>query len=141
MFKLPVYFISDNHFKLNNNPSEKERRDHLYKVFSNIKETGGTLIIGGDFLDFWYDYGSNYIQGYDDIFEALSDLNNSGIKMTSGKSNIILGNNSFMEKTSGNNNIFIGNGSANDIVGYNDNDADGMMVINNNFKILLYKHK
>ena len=57
--------------------------------------------------------------------------NNSGIKMTSGKSNIILGNNIFMEKTSGSNNIFIGNGSANDIVGYNDNEADGMMVINN----------
>ena len=55
MLKQPVYFISDNHFKLDITSDEKERRSRLYQVFEKIKTTGGTLIIGGDFfLIFWF---------------------------------------------------------------------------------------
>ena len=88
----PVYFVSDNHFHFNHKYNELKRREKLFQLFTEIKKTSGTLIIGGDFLDFWYDYGSNYIQGYDDIFEALSDLNNSGIKI-----HYILGNHDFWD--------------------------------------------
>ena len=49
VLKLPVYFISDNHFKMDINKSEKDRRKKLYHVFDKIKSSGGTLIIGGDF--------------------------------------------------------------------------------------------
>ena len=36
--------------------SEKKRRDKLFHVFDKIKTTGGTLVIGGDFFDFWFNY-------------------------------------------------------------------------------------
>ena len=37
MFKLPVYFISDNHFMMDLNDAEKDRREKLFYVFDKIK--------------------------------------------------------------------------------------------------------
>ena len=54
--KLPLYFISDTHIGMQINESEIKRRNRLYKLFDNIKLTGGTLIIGGDFFDFWFEF-------------------------------------------------------------------------------------
>ena len=51
--KLPIYFISDNHFLLENSKLELERRLKLFQLFCEIQKTGGTLVIGGDFFDFW----------------------------------------------------------------------------------------
>ena len=51
--QLPIYFISDNHFMLSKNELESKRRRKLFDLFVKIKKTGGTLIIGGDFFDFW----------------------------------------------------------------------------------------
>ena len=50
MLTLPLYFISDNHFKMDIDASEKDRRRKLYHVFDKIKLSGGTLIIGGGFF-------------------------------------------------------------------------------------------
>jgi len=72
--QLPVYFISDNHFLLENNDLENKRRKKLFQLFSKIKKTGGTLIIGGDFFDFWLEsfYGiPNY---YHNILAELEKL-------------------------------------------------------------------
>ena len=88
----PVYFVSDNHFHFNNQFNESERREKLFRLFEEIEQTGGTLIIGGDFLDFWYDYGTDVIQGYEDIFDALSKLNESGVKI-----HYVLGNHDFWD--------------------------------------------
>ena len=92
MFKQPVYFISDNHFKLKNNPSEKERRDRLYQVFAHIKKTGGTLVIGGDFFDFWFDYKSIVPNGYVDLMDQLENLSQSDIPI-----HFILGNHDYWD--------------------------------------------
>ena len=35
--KLPIYFISDNHFLLENNTEEKGRRKKLLNLFEKIK--------------------------------------------------------------------------------------------------------
>ena len=51
--KLPLYFISDCHVGITLNDKEKKRREKLFFIFNKIKRTGGTLIIGGDFFDFW----------------------------------------------------------------------------------------
>ena len=75
MFKQPVYFISDNHFTLDIDLHEKVRRNRLYQVFEHIKSTGGTLVIGGDFFDFWFDYHYVLPAGYVDLLEQLHQLN------------------------------------------------------------------
>ena len=72
--KKPIYIISDNHFLLEVSDQEKKRRKKIFNLFSHIKKTGGTLVIGGDFFDFWLEsfYGiPNY---YSDILEELKAL-------------------------------------------------------------------
>ena len=49
------------------NESEIKRRNRLYKLFDNIKLTGGTLIIGGDFFDFWFEFGKKAPKIYSDV--------------------------------------------------------------------------
>lgn len=92
MLKLPVYFISDNHFKLDIDSSEKERRDRLYQVFEHIQSTGGTLVIGGDFFDFWFNYRYVLPAGYVDLLEKLYQLNQSGINI-----HFVLGNHDYWD--------------------------------------------
>ena len=92
MFKLPVYFVSDNHFKMDVNDSEKERREKLYHVFDKIKSNGGSLVIGGDFFDFWFNYRYVIPAGFSDILEQLENLNNSGISI-----HFVLGNHDFWD--------------------------------------------
>ena len=87
MLTLPVYFISDNHFKMDIDKSEKERREKLYHVFEKINSTGGTLVIGGDFFDFWFDYRYVVPSGYVDLLEQLDHLHKSGIPIHCRQSN------------------------------------------------------
>ena len=70
--KLPIYFISDNHFQMIDDPVENNRRKKIFSLFAKIQSTNGTLIIGGDFFDFWFDYGYFIPQEYNDLFEKLS---------------------------------------------------------------------
>ena len=88
----PVYFISDNHFQFSDNYNEKYRRELIFSLFEKIKKTGGSLIIGGDFLDFWFDYGETNIDGYENIFDALNNLNLNGIEI-----HYVLGNHDFWD--------------------------------------------
>ena len=79
--KLPVYFISDNHFLLDYNEAETERRNKLFNLFEHIKKTGGTLIIGGDFFDFWLQTFSGIPKYYDDIIRNLQSLSEQNIEI------------------------------------------------------------
>ena len=88
----PVYFISDNHFQTTDLHNELERRLLLFNLFEKIKVTGGSLVIGGDFFDFWFDYGNPQMQGYESIFDALEQLNLNGIEI-----HYVLGNHDFWE--------------------------------------------
>ena len=92
MLNKPVYFISDNHFQLEINSDEKERRNRLYKVFNKIKITGGTLVIGGDFFDFWFYYPHMVPPEYADLMEELRSLNESGISI-----HFVLGNHDYWD--------------------------------------------
>jgi len=92
MFKLPVYFISDNHFKIVVDESESNRREKLFHVFEKIKKTGGTLVIGGDFFDFWFDYRFVIPSGYIDILYQLKQLSQLGITI-----HYILGNHDYWD--------------------------------------------
>ena len=78
----PFYIISDNHFMMKDTPSEKNRRNKLFEVFKIIKSKGeGTLIIGGDFFDFWFEGKHVVPKGFKSLIDALSDLNQSGVQI------------------------------------------------------------
>ena len=77
--KLPLYIISDNHFMLEDSLEEQSRRKLLFELFEEIKKTGGTLIIGGDFFDFWVEFMTGPPLYYDDILGELETLKNNNI--------------------------------------------------------------
>ena len=89
----PYYIVSDNHFSMNNDSKENKRRDKIFQVFDKIKSKGkGSLIIGGDFFDYWFEYKNQIPSGYDSILNALEDLYNSNIKI-----HYIAGNHDFWD--------------------------------------------
>ena len=73
--------MSDNHFKLDINSYERERRNRLYQVFEKIKSSGGSLVIGGDFFDFWFNYKDSIPLGYIDLMEQLENIEIGFIKI------------------------------------------------------------
>jgi len=80
--KLPLYFISDCHMGMKIDSNELSRREKLFKTFDKIQQSGGTLIIGGDFFDFWFEFSRvNTPQIYQDVFQELSKLKNSGVEI------------------------------------------------------------
>ena len=99
--KLPVYFISDNHFLLEQNKYESERRNKLFNLFDHIKETGGTLIIGGDFFDFWLQTFFGVPKYYDDLINNLKALNENKIEIHYIAGNHDFWDFGFMKKTFG----------------------------------------
>ena len=88
----PIYFISDNHFMKKSDPFEKKRRKIFYSLLHEVKESKGTLIIAGDFFDFWFDYRGYIPKEYLDIFEKLKDLKDNDIKIY-----YILGNHDYWD--------------------------------------------
>jgi len=89
----PYYIVSDNHFSMNNDSKEDDRREKIFKVFNKIKIKGkGSLIIGGDFFDYWFEYKNQIPSGYDSILNALKDLHNNNIKI-----HYIAGNHDFWD--------------------------------------------
>lgn len=77
--KLPLYFISDSHIGMEINQPEIKRRQKIFQLFDKIKLSGGTLIIGGDFFDFWFEFGKKTPDIYKDIFKELESLKDNGI--------------------------------------------------------------
>ena len=81
LMKQPLYFISDNHFMMNFDEKELSRRKLMYNLFDEIHKTGGSLIIGGDFFDFWFDYKHVIPKYYHDIICRLRKLSVDGIEI------------------------------------------------------------
>ena len=90
--KLPIYIISDNHFLLDKDKLEEERRTKLFKLFQKIKNTGGSLILGGDFFDFWIEFKFGYPSCYEDILNELEILHNNNIEI-----HYVLGNHDYWD--------------------------------------------
>ena len=72
--KTPIFFVSYNHFHKLISDFEHIRRNIFYSLFNNIADKKGTLIIGGDFFDFWFDYKGYVPSEYVDLFEHLKNL-------------------------------------------------------------------
>ena len=92
--KNPIYIISDNHFTMDDqNPKEIDRRNKLFKVFDKIYNYNkGTLILGGDFFDYWFEYKKVVPNGYESILEALKKLSKNGISI-----HYVLGNHDYWD--------------------------------------------
>ena len=61
---------------------ELDRRQKLFSVFSEIKKRGkGTLIIGGDFFDFWFETKKVIPKYFDSLIQELALLDQHGIKI------------------------------------------------------------
>ena len=90
--KTPIFFVSDNHFQKRNDDSERGRRKKFYSLLNHIKDNQGTLIIGGDFFDFWFEYKGYVPFEYLDIFEKLKELKSSGVEIY-----YILGNHDYWD--------------------------------------------
>jgi len=90
--KTPIFFVSDNHFQKRSDSSEIERKERFFDLLEHIKNNKGTLVIGGDFFDFWFDYRGYIPVEYIEIFEKLKDLRNSGIDIY-----YILGNHDYWD--------------------------------------------
>ena len=93
MLKAPYYIVSDNHFFMKNDENEKNRRKKLFNILDHIKNKGiGTLIIGGDFFDYWFEYNNKIPSGYESLLRALKELKKSGIDI-----HYILGNHDYWD--------------------------------------------
>ena len=79
--KLPLYFISDCHIGMALDNNEEKRREKLFHIFNKIKKSGGTLIIGGDFFDFWFEFKKRTPSIYKNVFDELDKLKDSGIEI------------------------------------------------------------
>ncbi len=77
--KTPIFFVSDNHFQKKSDSLELERKRKFYNLLDHIKNSGGSLVIGGDFFDFWFDYRGYIPYDYIEIFERLKSLKKDGI--------------------------------------------------------------
>ena len=80
--KAPFYIISDNHFMMKDTLDEKKRREKLFAIFDKIKSNKeGTLIIGGDFFDFWFETDYVIPNGYKSLIDELATFQNYGIEI------------------------------------------------------------
>ena len=78
---------------MDNNHKEHDRRAKLFKVFDKIKKfNNSTLIIGGDFFDYWFEYKNVIPSGYDNLIDAFKNLTQSGITI-----HYILGNHDYWD--------------------------------------------
>ena len=79
--QLPLHIISDTHFRPVDTPAERERRKHMVSYLDTVRSRGGTLIIGGDFFDFWFEYRHSILNRYMDILTALTEVNRAGVNI------------------------------------------------------------
>jgi len=88
--QLPLYFISDIHLMLKPSTNEHEKKQKLFHFFDHISRSGGTLLIGGDLFDFYYEYPHVIPKQYFDVYVEIQKLQKSGVNI-----HYLLGNHDF----------------------------------------------
>ena len=79
--KIPLYFISDVHLSLVGSSGEQIKRKKLKQFVHHIIEKNGTLVIVGDFFDFWFEYKHVIPKAYFDILAILNEAKLKGVKI------------------------------------------------------------
>tara|TARA_Y100001970_G_scaffold293878_1_gene444182 strand:+ start:2910 stop:3650 length:741 start_codon:yes stop_codon:yes gene_type:complete len=88
--KTPLYFISDIHLKIRTSPKEITRRENLYRLLDQIRETGGTCFFVGDLFDFYFEYPDLVPKSYTDFYQKAMAMKEDGIAL-----HFILGNHDY----------------------------------------------
>lgn len=72
-------FVGDAHFAR----GDKGRREHFSRFIRKNRSTLGTLVIMGDFFDFWFGFRdcSSLKKEYGDILELLEGLRSTGVRV------------------------------------------------------------
>ncbi len=72
---MPVlYFISDIHLGLQEEPEERRKLDALSRLFAEIRRTGGSLYMLGDVFDYWMEFSSVVPKGFTGFFVYCQSL-------------------------------------------------------------------
>jgi UDP-2,3-diacylglucosamine hydrolase len=79
--QLPIYFISDVHLMLKSSQDEHVKTRKLFQFFEFVSKSRGTLIIGGDLFDFYYEYPYLIPKQYFEVYTQLYLLHKSGIEV------------------------------------------------------------
>jgi UDP-2,3-diacylglucosamine hydrolase len=80
MKKDTCFFVSDAHFGLQV-PGGENRELHFNEFIDSVRDRMETLIILGDFFDFWIEYTTVIRLDYFNILYMLRQLVNSGVKV------------------------------------------------------------
>nr|WP_238974604.1 UDP-2,3-diacylglucosamine diphosphatase [Pelodictyon luteolum] len=77
-----LYFISDIHLGLQEEPEERRKLEALSRLFAEIRRTGGALYMLGDVFDYWMEYRHVVPKGFTGFFCLLSGLVQAGVEVT-----------------------------------------------------------
>jgi UDP-2,3-diacylglucosamine hydrolase len=75
-----IRFVADMHFRSRQDPGEPERRDRFIRFLRSLPD-GCVLFLLGDIFDFYFEYRSVVCKRFVDIFAALMDCRERGVKM------------------------------------------------------------
>ncbi len=76
-----AYFISDVHLAMKVKGNEQVRRNELFSLLDQVRTEQATLIIVGDFFDFYFEWGSVIIEEYRGVYQKLAELTQAGIEI------------------------------------------------------------
>lgn len=82
-----IYFASDFHLGSGSYASIREREDRVVRWLDMIKADATEIYLMGDVFDFWFEYATVVPKGYIRFLGKLSQLVDSGIKLTLFKGN------------------------------------------------------
>ena len=78
--QLPIYFFGDNHFSIN--PSSNEKKIKNFRNFYNqIKDDKGSIVIMGDFFDYYFEYNNSKPDHFNEVFELLRKIKKDGVEI------------------------------------------------------------
>lgn len=82
-----IYFASDFHLGVANYEAGREREAIIVRWLDSIKEDAAELYLVGDVFDFWFEYKRAVPRGFIRFLGKLSELADSGVKITMFKGN------------------------------------------------------
>lgn len=88
-----IYFISDVHLGLFSRDVDKKREDSLLQFLKKIEKDCKTLVIVGDFFDYWFEWNLVIPKYFYRTLTALHNLREKGIEIL-----YIMGNHDFGHK-------------------------------------------
>ncbi len=75
-----IYVVSDTHFRNNNHAQERKKRED-FDIFAKNLKKGDTLVLNGDFFDFYFESDRFLPKYYFPVFYTLENIKKRGIEI------------------------------------------------------------